>query len=248
MSLVLIGNQGAQKSTTIKAMVPDISQYVEIHFDAMPADAARLMRGRLVGEIAELKGMHTRALEGIKAFMTRTHESWIPNYREFPTAFARRLLFIGSTNAVDFLADETGNRRFLPVIVGQCDPVAMVADRSQLWAEGRELFRSSGIRWQDAERLARDVHSDHQIDDPWAEVITKWLDCVDDGELRVDAVALSRQARPFTTGDVLSEALRMLPAQVAKGHEMRAATVLRALGFTKKRDTLGGRRDYRWSK
>ncbi|MCV5824559.1 virulence-associated E family protein, partial [Escherichia coli] len=80
-------------------------------------DLARKMRGRLVAEIGELRGLNTKELESIKAFVTRTHENWIPKYREFATQFPRRLVFVGTTNEDEFLADKTGNRRWLPVEV-----------------------------------------------------------------------------------------------------------------------------------
>ncbi len=83
------------------------------------------MRGRLVAEIGELRGLNTKELESIKAFVTRTHENWIPKYREFATQFPRRLVFVGTTNEDEFLADKTGNRRWLPVEVSKVDVKAI---------------------------------------------------------------------------------------------------------------------------
>src|SRR5690606_34027600 len=116
---ILVGDQGQGKSTAVKALVPSPEFFVEVSFAEKDDDLARKMRGKLVAEIGELRGLHTKELEAIKAFITRTHEQWVPKYREFTTTFPRRLVFIGSTNKDQFLADETGNRRWLPVRVSQ---------------------------------------------------------------------------------------------------------------------------------
>src|SRR5690606_14634369 len=111
MAPILVGQQGAGKSTAVAAMAPAPEFFAEISFSEKDEDLARKMRGRLVAEIGELRGLHTREQEAIKAFVSRTHENWIPKYREFAVQFPRRLVFIGTTNKDEFLADETGNRR-----------------------------------------------------------------------------------------------------------------------------------------
>jgi len=117
---ILVGDQGAVKSSSVAAMVPGVEFFTEISFSEKDEDLARKMRGRLIAEIAELRGLHTRELDSIKAFIARTHETWVPKYREFAVQFPRRLVFIGTTNQDEFLADETGNRRWLPVPGAGC--------------------------------------------------------------------------------------------------------------------------------
>lgn len=109
----------------MEALSPDPAFFTEISFAEKDDDLARKMRGRLVAEIGELRGLNTKELESIKAFVTRTHENWIPKYREFATQFPRRLVFVGTTNEDEFLADKTGNRRWLPVEVSKVDVKAI---------------------------------------------------------------------------------------------------------------------------
>src|ERR1700676_3125949 len=99
------------------------------------------MRGRLVIELGELRGLHSRDSDSIKAFISRTHEEWRLLYKEHNTVFARRFLFFGTTNRDEFLADETGERRWLPLKIGKCDPDGAAADCLQLWAEASTLFK-----------------------------------------------------------------------------------------------------------
>lgn len=170
---ILVGPQGCGKSSGVEALSPDPAFFTEISFAEKDDDLARKMRGRLVAEIGELRGLNTKELESIKAFVTRTHENWIPKYREFATQFPRRLVFVGTTNEDEFLADKTGNRRWLPVEVSKVDVKAIKTDLLLLWAESRETFkRLGGIQFRDAERLGASVHEQYTIKDAWLETVT----------------------------------------------------------------------------
>ena len=161
MAPVFIGAQGARKTSAIKAISPQPDYYVEINLTARDDDLSRKLRGKLVGELEELRGLNSRDSEEIKAWITRTHEEWVPKYREFGAKYARRTIFYGSGNVDGFLADPTGERRWLPFMVathGTIDPEGIAAARDQLWAEGRVMFERDGIHWQDAERLAKAEH------------------------------------------------------------------------------------------
>jgi predicted P-loop ATPase len=232
---ILVGDQGAGKSSGVAAMCPANDFFTEVSFHEKEDDLARRMRGRLLGEIGELRGLHTKELESIKAFITRTHESWVPKYREFAVTFPRRIVFVGTTNKDEFLADETGNRRWLPVRVGQADVEAIRRDRLQLWAEGAVLYEQSGIDFKDAESLARGVHAEHTMTDPWAEDVGRWLD-----EPDVLTGELPRTREFLRVGDVLRGAVKMEAKHVKKYEEMRMGNVLRAFGYANKRIRVEG--------
>ncbi|MEX3629084.1 MAG: VapE domain-containing protein [Burkholderia sp.] len=171
MAPVFIGSQGVGKTRAVKAIAPALDFYSELNLAERDAEASRRMRGRLVLELGELRGLHTRDAESIKAFISRTHEEWRVLYKEFNTNFARRFLFFGTTNQDEFLGDETGERRWLPVRVGCCDVDAIARDCLQLWAEARATFELDGIDWKEAETLAEAVHTEHKISDSWSPVI-----------------------------------------------------------------------------
>jgi len=174
---ILVGAQGLRKSTAVSCIAPAPDFFTEISLGTLSdADQARRMRGVLVAELPELRGLKTRDLESIKAFITRRHEDWTPKFKEFNTKFPRRLLFIGTTNEVEFLDDTTGNRRWLPLRVGKIDTTGIEDDRRQLWAEARELFKQNGVMYHEAETLATDVHEDHRVHDEWEPAILEWLE------------------------------------------------------------------------
>ena len=244
MTVVFIGAQGSGKTTAVKLMAPSPDFFTEIGFHESEENLARKMRGRLVGEFGELTGLRRKEVDALKAFLTRTHESWVPKWKEFSTNFPRRLLCVGTTNNERFLVDDTGNRRWLPVRVGVTNKEALKRDVLLLWAEARDLWLAGGVRWEEAERLARAVHSDHEVEDPWTEVVEKWLDSPDMTEgSRV-------RDRPLVTGEmVLREAVRLDVSRTQRSDQMRAANLLRKLGGVADRgrdQSLGRIRGFRF--
>jgi predicted P-loop ATPase len=223
---VLVGAQGCGKSSGVAALVPSPDHYAEIDLSLRDTDQSRKIRGKLVGEIAELRGLAGRDQESIKAFVTRQFEEWTPKYKEFNTKFPRRLLFIGTTNQDDFLFDETGNRRWLPVRVGRVDVAGIKRDLLQLWAEARDVYRSSGIAHAGAERLAIKEHAAHYSEDVWQEPVQKWLDQPVNGQRRGDA--------PFSIADLLTHGLAMETSHQNVRDQMRVARILKHLGYERR--------------
>lgn len=241
---ILVGPQGCGKSSGVEALSPDPMFFTEISFAEKDDDLARKMRGRLLAEIGELRGLNTKELESIKAFVTRTHENWIPKYREFATQFPRRLVFIGTTNEDEFLADKTGNRRWLPVEVSKVDVKAIKTDLLLLWAEARETFkRLGGVRFRDAERLAASVHEKYTIKDAWLETVEKWLDTSD---MLTEEIPRNREF--LLTSDVLKEAIGLDSRSIGKREEMRIGNVLQNCGYLRDRRFVNGKQIRVWVK
>ncbi|EHN8767955.1 replication protein [Enterobacter hormaechei] len=241
---ILVGPQGCGKSSGVEALSPDPAFFTEISFAEKDDDLARKMRGRLVAEIGELRGLNTKELESIKAFVTRTHENWIPKYREFATQFPRRLVFVGTTNEDEFLADKTGNRRWLPVEVSKVDVKAIKTDLLLLWAEARETFkRLGGIQFRDAERLGASVHEQYTIKDAWLETVEKWLDTPD-----LMTNDIPRNCEFLLTSDVLKEAIGLDSRNIGKREEMRIGNVLQNCGYLRDRRFVNGKQIRVWVK
>ncbi|ENC2022851.1 ATPase [Escherichia albertii] len=229
---ILVGAQGLRKSAGIAALSPDPEFFADISFADKDDDLARKMRGCLVAEISELRGLNTKDLESIKAWVTRTHDKWVPKFKEFTTIFARRGIPLGSSNEDEFLADKTGNRRWLPVdVINMVDTDAIKRDLPLLWAEARETFkRLGGIQFRDAERLGATVHEQYTIKDAWLETVEKWLDTPD-----LMTNDIPRNCEFLRASDVLREAIGLDPRNIGKREEMRISNVLQNCGY--KRET-----------
>lgn len=224
---VFVGLQGAGKTTAVEALSPIDEAFVEINLERKDDDIARSLRGKLVGEIAELRGLQGRDAEAIKAWVSRTTEEWVGKWREFSSRFPRRLLMFGTTNQTGFLDDETGERRWLPMTVGVVDVKGVAAVRDQLWAEGVVRFGLEGVAWQDAYELAKAEHSGFKVSDPWEELIASWLnrDAMDSEE------GPKRGDGPVRMAEVLMSALGLRADRMDRRAELRAGKVLRRLGY-----------------
>lgn len=227
---ILVGDQGLKKSSAVAAISPDSECFAEVDLAARDDDLSRRMRGCLVAEIGELRGLHSRDLESIKAFITRTHENWVPKFKEFATKFPRRLVFFGTTNKDYFLADETGNRRWLPIKVGRADAQAVARDRDQLWAEGAALYKESGVAYAEVEALATEQHEAYEMPDAWEDAIAQWLAETD---LLTGDMPSSRGF--LRVRDVMRNALNFTDSQIKRGDEMRVAAILRKLGYARRK-------------
>lgn len=238
---ILTGKQGARKSTGVEALAPTPEFFTNMSFHEPDVERARKMRGKVVVELGELQGLKSRDSEEILAWVTRKEEHWTPKFMEMTTNYKRRFLMIATTNQDDFLDNPDGERRWLPLAIGraegfrQVDTARLTAVRDQLWAEGREMFLSDGIAWQDAERLARAQHGQWKADDGWRAAIVRWLDAPEMG-------GTTPRDRPhITLLDVCEGALAM-PARTMKwGDQRRIAKVLRDEGYEPTQRRIGNK-------
>lgn len=234
---VLVGAQGLGKSTAVEALTPAEEFYGEISLGVRDADLARMMRGKLVLQISELQGLHTRDMEAIKAFISRPVDAWIPKYEEIERKYPRRCVFFGTTNDQEFLADTTGNRRWLPVAIGTVDVSGIKAVAPQLWAEGREMYLREGVAWDQAQGLATEVHADYCMSDAWEDLLRRWLYTEDEftGVVPADA--------GITTAEALMRGLGYSARDIRRADEMRMAKLLRGVFGMRK---LRGRNANLW--
>lgn len=226
---IFISEQGTGKSTTIAALAPTPDAFTEIDLHEKESDQGRRMRGVLIAELAELRGLNSRDEETIRAFVTRRKEEWTPKYMEHKKTFWRRLLIVGSSNRDDILADRTGNRRWLPVRVGVSDRDAVFRDRDQLWAEARVLFDIVGVDFVTAQEDAKEVHDEFMIADSWADALEDWLYTPDElsGEVPADREFLKLEEVAHTCFGLSIDKLRM-------GEQRRIGDLLRAKNYEKK--------------
>lgn len=247
MALVLQGAQGIRKSTAVAALAPDRSMFREVSLHALDADLSRKLRGCVVAEMAELRGLRGRESEAIKAWIAQQEERWVPKFHERETAFRRRCVLVGTSNPEDILDDETGERRWLPVAcLGDLDVEGLVAARDQLWAEGLLMWRLGGVDWRDAEMLARYEHETFKVRDDWTVAIARWLDTPAFGTPAEMGVQ-SYHDRGWVTGlEVAQGALGVQTAQVSPALTKRVGKAMRGLGWRARGQRIDGKAIWAW--
>lgn len=215
-ALILEGKQGAGKSSAFKVLAGE-----EWFSDSLPdmhsKDASGGLLGKWIIELGELAAMRRSDVEAVKSFISRTTERYRPPYGRCEVIQHRRCVFGGTTNRSDYLADDTGNRRFWPVQVGHIDLDSIKRDRDQLWAEAVALYRA-GVKWwldADGEVAAAEMVKTRVADDPWEATV-------------LNAVSGSRQ----TSTSEIFEKMSILEKDRTKADQMRITGVLTRAGWT----------------
>ena len=229
---VLVGKQGTGKSTLARILALREEWCADADFSKKDDDLARESRRRLVMEIPELGGMNKREQNAVKAYITRTHDTWVPKFVEQARTAARRYVFLMTTNDKEFLTDPTGNRRWAPVEVGRIDRMAIKRDILQLWAEGRELFKQYGVMYEAVEHLQSEASAAFEAKDAWAVILEEWL--------------RQNPCEPKTTRNIVERGLRLSYATFRNADGRRLSAVMAGLGYAKKRVMRDGARDYEW--
>lgn len=174
---VLVSKEGMRKSTFVKTLAPFEEAFGMLDMSKKDDDISRSIRGKLVLEWAEMKGLKGRDEETVKAFVTQRFQAWVPKFKEMETRYYRRCFFIGTANNSDLLPAHGENRRWLPILLLQMINIAALeADRDQLWAEAIQVFKHYGVQWEAAHNLAVLEREDYREDDPLADQIADWLD------------------------------------------------------------------------
>ena len=148
--MILQGAQGVGKSTLPRLMALDDSWFSD-SLDSLDTDrSAQSLMGVWICELAELKSLArtTGGMESVKKFLTATQDRFRQPYERRADTYLRSCVFMGTTNKSDFLSDQTGNRRFLIVKVGEQKPKknlfneSAMGDIKQAWAEAVYIWKN----------------------------------------------------------------------------------------------------------
>jgi predicted P-loop ATPase len=212
--LVLEGPQGAGKSSACAILG---GQWFS---DALPdirggKDAAQHLNGKWLIEVAELSALDKAEAAALKAFITRPVERYRPSYGRKEVIEPRQVVFVGTTNRTAYLRDETGGRRFWPVLVSLIDTEALARDRDQLFAEAVALYRQGAQWWPDAvferQHIAPQQSARYESD-AWEDVIVTYLGA----SSRVTVLQLAREALHMDTSKIGTSDQRRISAALER--------------------------------
>ena len=201
--IVLEGEQGTGKSTALRVLFSD-----EYFGDQLPhmasKDASSYLKGKWCVELAELDFKRKTEVETIKAFISRLTENYRPAFGREEIEVDRTCVFIGTTNSDNYLSDETGNRRFLPIKTTSIDIGNLGGHRDRLWAAAAHAYDKGEQYWLTSAvvDLARDQAKQRLEQDPWVETIEERMNSVAEASIMdaltacfpgIDAQAISTQ-------------------------------------------------------
>lgn len=180
--LVLAGPQGRGKSTLVAKM--SRGWYTDSLAGIGTKEAYEGLQGYWLVELGELAAMRKLEIETIKNFISKQVDSFRAAYGRRVEDHPRQCIFIGTTNSTAFLRDDTGNRRFWPVRLGERPPektvwndlTAPVID--QLWAEAVMQYRAGEplVLPPELAASAQEQQREFTEDDPRAGEVQVYLD------------------------------------------------------------------------
>jgi len=181
---VLIGKQGTYKSTFWKKLGGEwFSESFSFHLIGSGNKAVEQIVGYWIVEIGEMTGMKKAEQEGVKQFLARTKDDVRMAYAKNVATYLRQNIFVGSTNNDEFLTDDSGNRRYWPVKLGQSEPMKHVwfdldSIVGQIWAEAKYYYdQGEELKLPNhLDETAKEIQAMHMEYDPRQEMLEAYLD------------------------------------------------------------------------
>jgi len=231
--LILEGPQGIGKSTALKLLGGDY--YVSGKVLTLENAQKRVegTRGKVIFEEEEMSGHNKADQDQIKSNLSRTNDQVRMAYGEYESEHPLRCVFIGTTNRMgDYLADETGARRFWPVMCYQVLLPELTRDRNQLWAEAykRAMDGESIMLPQELWPVAAEEATKRKSINPWADVIQARQEIHWQVHVEMSEVTKDRFELRVSSFDILTVGCELRTDQHQKNSK-RVADAMRELGW-----------------
>lgn len=148
--IVFQGPQGLGKTKGLRHMLPQkLRMYMKegLVLDLRDKDTIKAAISCWIGELGELEATFRKSdIAALKAFTSKDMDEIRMPYAPTSSTFRRRTAFFASVNDEHFLADPTGNRRFIPLAVERVYTGWSDEEIDQLWAEAWHRY-AQGEQW-----------------------------------------------------------------------------------------------------
>lgn len=150
-ALSLKGGQGGFKSAMARALAIKDEYFTDCLPDLNSRDAMVMMEGMIIAELAEHVAANKHDAATAKGALSRQYNDYVQKYEKWRVSVARTITFLSTSNEHQMLADQTGNRRWVPIDVcetcEQMDVAGLKADLPQLYAEAYVLLKNGAQYW-----------------------------------------------------------------------------------------------------
>lgn len=238
--LVLEGEQGVKKSTSLAVLGGN--WHVETTMSTDTKDFFMQFQGKAIIEFSEGETLSRTEVKRMKAIITMQSDKYRPPYERNSQDFPRRCVFAMTTNQTEYLKDETGNRRWLPVAVSlpQANIEWLEQNRNQLFAEAyHRVFNLNETIYEFPNEIF-EMQKARQIRDANEELVRHWY---------FVKLTSAQRKEGITVYQVYRDALHSYaPSKpMSKYDEMSIAGILKiGLGLKNERVVRDAIRSMRW--
>lgn len=238
--LVLEGKQDLKKSMSLNVLVGR-EWYVETTMSTDSKDFFMQFLGKALIEFSEGETLSRTETKRMKAIITMQSDRYRPSYGRASVDFPRRCVFAMTTNQEEYLKDETGNRRWLPVAVEQVANVEWLAEnREQLFAEAyHRVVELKETTWDFPKEETLAAQDARRIHDPNEESVITWY---------TTRLTSSQRENGITILEAHQSALNSgFGGKMSRSDEMSMADMFkRVLKLERKRAMMSGVQANRW--
>lgn len=239
--LVIEGKQGTRKSTLLSILGGD--WHVETTMSPDNKDFFMQFQGKAIVEFSEGATLNKADTLRLKAIITTQSDKFRPPYGRMSVDFPRRCVFAMTTNQDEYLKDETGNRRWLPVamVSKHANTEWLQENRDQLFAEAyhRVIEKQEKVYEFPEEQMQEEQHK-RRISDPNLDAVSDWY---------WNHLTEAQRKEGVTSFQVYRDALHngFAPKPMNRFEEMNISDMLRNfMHLRKERVMREGKREQRW--
>ena len=228
--LVLLGRQGTFKSSFLANLLPPcLRAYycVKTNSHRLDKDDNFTLAENFLVNFEEIDSMQRAEVNQLKAMTTVSHIKERPAYGRRKVRLPHRASLCATGNNLQFLTDNSGNRRWLVFEVERIDnPWTTPIDHEGIYAQAKALIGSGFKYWFDTDEIAaiNDMNREFETPDTAREFI-------------VTHFRRPRELEPSLYLTASQIAARFPPQM--KVSALGVSRVMRELGFTLQRNKLG---------
>ena len=179
--LDLVGGQGVGKTSFLSKIARD--WYTSNAVSFTDKDSYNVMLKALIVNDDEMTASKRMNFEETKSFISKTVLEFRKSYDRRGASYAKNFVIARTTNNIEYLKDNTGDRRFMPILVNPEEqkkhPMQMTEeDIIQIWGEAVSLYKNGydldSFDKLDTKRV--EYQENFKYIDPMVEEINRYLD------------------------------------------------------------------------
>jgi predicted P-loop ATPase len=246
MVLTLAGEQNLGKSRWASTLVGGMHEYFGDgkHVNTTNKDSVKQCISTPITELAEVDGI-TRKQEAsnLKGFFSTLFDVMRLPYAKAESYFRRRTLFVATVNMAEFMVDETGNTRFIPI---KCLAINHThgLDMELVWGQAFDLWKNGEQSWMTEAEIneLRTRSEEHMTANPYEDLIYEKFETENADRstwIRMTALEVFKYVAPNegsyidTLGRQVSRDIKAAIAR-ATGSEEKSTTITTANGGRRK--------------